>query len=176
MLDAPEGSAARQAAGVATTHAPTALRRHALRPVEGVSNAPRPYHVLEGGNERTILVAEDDHSCRSALHHYFERSGYRVTEAADGPSSLRAVFQHSADLVILDLGLPGVDGPEVLAKIRRHSAVPVIVCSGRDSEEERIRMLNMGADDFVVKPFSFAELEARVRAVLRRYGLNELTS
>ena len=133
-----------------------------------MSNSPRPYHVLEGGNERTILVAEDDHSCRSALHHYFERSGYRVTEAADGPSSLRAVFQHSADLVILDLGLPGVDGTEVLAKIRRHSAVPVIVCSGRDSEEERIRMLNLGADDFVVKPFSFAELEARVRAVLRR--------
>jgi two-component system, OmpR family, phosphate regulon response regulator PhoB len=66
------------------------------------------------------------------------------------------------------LGLPGVGGPEVLAKIRRHSAVPVIVCSGRDSEEERIRMLNLGADDFVVKPFSFAELEARVRAVLRR--------
>jgi two-component system phosphate regulon response regulator PhoB len=121
------------------------------------------------------LVAEDDHSCRSALHHYFERSGYRVTEAADGPSSLRAVFQHSADLVILDLGLPGVDGSEVLAKIRRHSAVPVIVCSGRDSEEERIRMLNLGADDFVVKPFSFAELEARVRAVLRR-GNSEPTT
>ncbi len=120
-------------------------------------------------------MAEDDHSCRSALHHYFERSGYRVTEAADGPSSLRAVFQHSADLVILDLGLPGVDGSEVLAKIRRHSAVPVIVCSGRDSEEERIRMLNLGADDFVVKPFSFAELEARVRAVLRR-GNSEPTA
>ena len=138
-------------------------------PVEGKSNSTLgPTTSSRAGSERTILVAEDDHSCRSALHHYFERSGYRVTEAADGPSSLRAVFQHSADLVILDLGLPGVDGPEVLAKIRRHSAVPVIVCSGRDSEEERIRMLNLGADDFVVKPFSFAELEARVRAVLRR--------
>src|ERR1700727_48450 len=168
MLDAHEGSAAHTGAAAATSHAPTPLRRHPLRPTEGKSNAPRPYHVLEGGGERTILVAEDDHSCRSALHHYFERSGYRVTEAADGPSSLRAVFQHSADLVILNLGLPGVDGPEVLVKIRRHSAVPVIVCSGRDSEEERIRMLNLGADDFVVKPFSFAELEARVRAVLRR--------
>ncbi len=167
MLDAPEGSGA-HGVSTATTHVPTALRRHPMRPVDGKSSSPGAYHVLESGNERTILVAEDDHSCRSALHHYFERSGYRVTEAADGPSSLRAVFQHSADLVILDLGLPGVDGPEVLAKIRRHSAVPVIVCSGRDSEEERIRMLNMGADDFVVKPFSFAELEARVRAVLRR--------
>ncbi len=158
MLDAPEGTAARHGAGTATLHAPTALRRQALR----------PYHVLEAGNQPTIMVAEDDPSCRTALHHYFERSGYRVTEAADGPSSLRAVFQHTADLIILDLGLPGVDGLEVLAKIRRHSAVPVIVFSGRDSEEERIRMLNLGADDFVVKPFSFAELEARVRAVLRR--------
>lgn len=118
--------------------------------------------------EKTILVAEDDPSCRSALRQYFERSGYRVTEASDGPSTLRAVFQHSASLVILDLGLPGFDGNDVLAKIRRHSAVPVIVCSGRDSEEDRIRTLNLGADDFVVKPFSFAELEARVRAVLRR--------
>jgi len=122
--------------------------------------------------ETTILVAEDDLSCRSALHSYFERTGYRVTEATDGPSTLRAVFQHSASLVILDLGLPGFDGSEVLAKIRRHSTVPVIVCSGRVSEDDRIRTLNLGADDYVVKPFSFAELEARVRAVLRR-GNNE---
>jgi two-component system, OmpR family, phosphate regulon response regulator PhoB len=119
---------------------------------------------------RTILVAEDDHSCRTALRHYFERSGYHVTEAVDGPSSLRAVFQDPADLIILDLGLPGVDGNDVLAKIRRYSGVPVIACSGRNSEGDRIRTLNPGADDFVVKPFSFAELEARVRAVLRRGG------
>jgi two-component system alkaline phosphatase synthesis response regulator PhoP len=120
------------------------------------------------GENRTIVIAEDDPSCRSAMHQYFERSGYRVTEAADGPASLRAVFQSSADLVILDLGLPGVDGYEVLTKIRRDSGVPVIVCSGRATENERIRSLNLGADDYVVKPFSFAELEARVRAVLRR--------
>jgi len=130
--------------------------------------APVSNGAPDGGVQRTILVAEDDHSCRSALHAYFERNGYRVTEAVDGPSTLRAVFQHSANLVILDLGLPGFDGSDVLAKIRRHSSVPVIVCSGRDSEEERIRTLNLGADDYVVKPFSFAELEARVRAVLRR--------
>jgi two-component system alkaline phosphatase synthesis response regulator PhoP len=129
------------------------------RPFEGSSQL---------GGDAKILIAEDDHSCRLALHHYFERSGYRVTEAADGPASLKALFQSSADLVILDLGLPGVDGNDVLAKIRRDSGVPVIVCSGRDSESERVRTLNLGADDFVVKPFSFAELEARVRAVLRR--------
>jgi DNA-binding response OmpR family regulator len=119
-------------------------------------------------DRRTILVAEDDHSCRTALRHYFERSGYRVTEAADGPSSLRAAFQHPADLIILDLGLPGVNGTDVLAKIRRCSSVPVIACSGGTSEDDRIRTLDLGADDFVLKPFSFAELEARVRAVLRR--------
>src|ERR1700727_34014 len=158
MLDAPEGSVRHMSASRVAPGVPTP------RALESTAHF-RPHDSLR---ERTILVAEDDYSCRSALHHYFERSGYRVTEATDGPTSLRAVFQHSADLVILDLGLPGVDGPEVLVKIRRHSAVPVIVCSGRDSEEERIRMLNLGADDFVVKPFSFAELEARVRAVLRR--------
>lgn len=143
------------------------------------TRAPRPAAIaplVTNGRvdnaEKTILVAEDDLSCRSALHTYFERTGYRVIEAADGPSTLRAVFQHSASLVLLDLGLPGFDGSDVLAKIRRHSAVPVIVCSGRVSEDERIRTLNLGADDYVIKPFSFAELEARVRAVLRR-GNNE---
>ncbi len=142
--------------------------RDGFRP--GATDSPsRSPEVPERlGADRRILIAEDDHSCRLALHQYFERSGYRVTEAADGPASLRAVFQSSADLVILDLGLPGVDGYDVLVKIRRDSAVPVIVCSGRDSESERIRSLDLGADDFVVKPFSFAELEARVRAVLRR--------
>ena len=153
------------AVGVAT-RVPTHHR--GLRPLTPAGTDPLASPAGTEQGELTILVAEDDHSCRSALLQYFDRSGYRVTEAADGPSTLRAVFQHSASLVILDLGLPGFDGMDVLAKIRRHSAVPVIVCSGRDSEEDRIRTLNLGADDFVVKPFSFAELEARVRAVLRR--------
>jgi two-component system alkaline phosphatase synthesis response regulator PhoP len=142
--------------------------RDAFRHDTTDSPAPAPDVPERLGADRRILIAEDDHSCRLALHQYFDRAGYRVTEAADGPASLRAVFQSSADLVILDLGLPGVDGLDVLAKIRRDSAVPVIVCSGRDSESERIRSLDLGADDFVLKPFSFAELEARVRAVLRR--------
>ncbi len=149
-----------------------AQTRHRVPHAPSASGSNVPEYQPDGAaaGDRTILIAEDDHSCRNALHQYFERSGYRVTEATDGPSTLRAVFQHSASLVILDLGLPGFDGADVLAKIRRHSAVPVIVCSGRDSEEDRIRTLNLGADDFVVKPFSFAELEARVRAVLRRGG------
>jgi two-component system, OmpR family, phosphate regulon response regulator PhoB len=167
VLDMPEESARRSEVPVdGPTRTPSRQPLHPIGPQETVT--PAAFGAAEPRPARTILVAEDDHSCRSALHHYFERSGYRVTEAADGPSSLRAVFSQSADLVILDLGLPGVDGVEVLSKIRRHSAIPVIVCSGRDSEDQRIRILNMGADDFVVKPFSFGELEARVRAVLRR--------
>ncbi len=152
-----------------TRHAKTPFPPRRLPPHRGRTSHTRLFDgPAQLGEDRTILIAEDDHSCRSALHHYFERSGYRVSEATDGPASLRALFQSSADLVILDLGLPGVDGNDVLTKIRRDSAVPVIVCSGRDSESERVRTLNLGADDFVVKPFSFAELEARVRAVLRR--------
>jgi DNA-binding response OmpR family regulator len=176
MLDMPERTVGQQhVRGDAAVRAPS---HHGGPRFYDAPATAAPAHPRAPGtsDQPTILVAEDDHSCRSALHHYFERSGYRVTEAGDGPSSLRAIFQHSADLVILDLGLPGVDGTDVLAKIRRHSAVPVIICSGRDSEDERIRMLNMGADDFVVKPFSFPELEARVRAVLRRGAPQPVTT
>jgi DNA-binding response OmpR family regulator len=117
--------------------------------------------------ERSILVAQDDTACKTALRRYLESSGYRVVEAEDVLSSLRVVFGHTADLVILDLERD--DGTsEVLTQVRRRSAVPVIVTLGRSSEEDRIRLLNLGADDIVVKPYSLAELEARVRAVLRR--------
>jgi two-component system KDP operon response regulator KdpE len=117
--------------------------------------------------DRTILVAQDDHNCRRALQHYLKRSGYHVAEAASVSSSLDVVFNQPADLVILDFDQSG-ETSEVLSKIRRRSTVPVIVCSGRASERDRISMLNLGADDVIAKPFSFAELEARVRAVLRR--------
>jgi two-component system response regulator ResD len=116
---------------------------------------------------RTILLAEDDHNCRRALQHYLKRSGYHVAEEASVSSSLDIVFNHSADLVILDFDQSG-ETSEALSKIRRRSTVPVIVCSGRASEHDRVRLLNLGADDFVPKPYSLAELEARVRAVLRR--------
>lgn len=123
---------------------------------------PSGQHIAD----RTILVAEDDGNCRRALRHYLMRSGYRVNEAADLHASLEEIVHHP-DLVILDFD-EGESTPEVLAKIRRRSTVPVIVCSGRASERERVSLLNLGADDFLSKPFSFAELEARVRAVLRR--------
>jgi two-component system response regulator ResD len=122
-----------------------------------------------GGTEtaRTVLVAEDDANYRLGLRRYLEHSGYRVIEAENMGSSLRAVFRQEADLVVLDLDHDGGTA-EVLTKIRRRSTVPVIVCSGRASEHDRVRLLNLGADDFVPKPYSMPELEARVRAVLRR--------
>jgi two-component system alkaline phosphatase synthesis response regulator PhoP len=142
-----------------------ALRGGSLRSLETIDTYTP---AADDVSDRTILVAEEDVNCRLALHHFLERSGYRVAAANNVSSSLRAVFRHSADLVILDLGLTDGGSTEVLTKIRRRSTIPVIVCSDRASEGDRIRMLNLGADDFVAKPYSFAELEARVRAVLRR--------
>jgi two-component system phosphate regulon response regulator PhoB len=124
---------------------------------------------------RTILVAEEDSTYRTALHRYLEQSGYHVIEAENMPSSLRAVFRQEADLVVLDLDRDGGTA-DVLTKIRRRSTVPVIICSGRASEHDRVRLLNLGADDFVVKPYSMAELEARVRAVLRRGSATPITT
>ena len=131
--------------------------------------------VAEVAADRTILVAEDDGNCRRALQHYLKRSGYQVIEAASASASLETVFSSPTDLVILDFDLAGVTS-EVLTKIRRRSSVPVIVCSGQSSERERVGLLNLGADDFLAKPYSFAELEARMRAVLRRGSATPTTT
>lgn len=131
--------------------------------------------VAEVAIDRTILVAEDDGNCRRALQHYLKRSGYQVIEAASAAASLETVFSSAADLVILDFDLGGGTS-DVLTKIRRRSSVPVIVCSGQSSERERVGLLNLGADDFLAKPYSFAELEARMRAVLRRGSATPTTT
>lgn len=123
--------------------------------------------VAERVADLTILVAEDDANCRRALQHFLTRSGYTVNEAASATASLEAVSTGTADLVVLDLDQSG-DTSEVLTKIRRNSNVPVIVCSGRAQERDRVGLLNLGADDILSKPYSFAELEARMRAVMRR--------
>jgi len=119
-------------------------------------------------DDHAVLVAEDDPSSRAATRLFLQRFGYRVGEAADGPATLREASMGRYDLVLLDLGLPGLDGEEVLATLRRESTLPVIVLTGRSEEAERIRVLDLGADDYVVKPCSLHELEARIRAVLRR--------
>ena len=118
--------------------------------------------------EHAVLVAEDDPASRTATRLFLQRVGYHVGEAADGPATLREASLGAYDLVVLDLGLPGLDGEEVLSRLRRDSALPVIVLTGRAEETERVRVLDLGADDYVVKPCSLPELEARIRAVLRR--------
>ncbi len=142
-------------------------------PAYGESDPPLAAVAATGGAAataapaRTILVAEDDVNCRRALRHYLLRSGYQVAEAETAPTSLEVAAQHPADLVILDFDQAGTTA-DALHMIRRRSTVPVIVCSGRASERDRVSFFNFGADDFLAKPYSFAELEARVRAVLRR--------
>ena len=121
--------------------------------------------TMEGN---AVLLAEDDEMSRSATCQFLRRFGYKVGEATDGPSALREASMGHYDLVILDLGLPGLAGEDVLARLRRNGGMPVIVLTGRSEEGERVRVLDLGADDYIVKPCSLHELEARIRAVLRR--------
>ncbi len=123
--------------------------------------------ATDGGGCR-VLVVDDDDPSRSLISQYLERVGYEVTEAGDGPAALRAVTAGSPEVVVLDLGLPGIDGLDVLRSIRRASGVAVIVLTGRDEEVDKLSGFEAGADDYIVKPVSLPELGARVRAVLRR--------
>jgi DNA-binding response OmpR family regulator len=123
--------------------------------------------AADGAPERTIVVAEDDSNFRRALRHSLQRSGYQVIEAASADEFLDTLSAQPADLVILDFDLDG-GLADALTKVRLSSSVPVIACSGKASERERVGLLDLGADDFLGKPYSFAELEARIRAVLRR--------
>jgi DNA-binding response OmpR family regulator len=116
----------------------------------------------------TVLVAEDDDQNRLLLRQALERDGFRVEEAIDGPAAMRQLTAQPPDVLLLDLGLPGLDGLEIITRVRRTSGLPIIVLSGRTAEEDRIAGLVAGADDYVVKPYSLAELFARIRAVLRR--------
>jgi two-component system, OmpR family, phosphate regulon response regulator PhoB len=132
--------------------------------------------VTMSEEDHAVLVAEDDPGSRTATRLFLQRVGYQVGEAADGPATLREASLGRYDLVVLDLGLPGLDGEEVLARLRRDSSLPVIVLTGRSEEAERVRVLDLGADDYVVKPCSLPELEARIRAVLRRGQQSQGTS
>ena len=117
---------------------------------------------------RTILVIEDELSIARIVRDYLERAGYRVAQVGDGNAALAAVRTAKPDLILLDLGLPGRDGLDVLREVRRNSAVPSIILTARGEETDRIVGLELGADDYMVKPFSPKELVARVRAVFRR--------
>jgi two-component system KDP operon response regulator KdpE len=115
-----------------------------------------------------VLVVDDEIQIRRFLRAGFELAGYAIGEAETGTEAIRAVTLQPPDLVILDLGLPDMDGADVVARLRGWSNVPIIVLSVRSSEAEKVRLLELGADDYVVKPFGMAELLARVRATLRR--------
>jgi two-component system phosphate regulon response regulator PhoB len=117
-----------------------------------------------------VLVVDDDARVRTVVAWQLEAEGYAVGEAADGQTALEAILADPPDLVILDLSLPGLNGLEVLRRVRERAGLPVIVLSGRSGEGDRILGLDLGADDYLVKPFSPGELAARVRSVLRRSG------
>jgi DNA-binding response OmpR family regulator len=115
-----------------------------------------------------VVVIEDDAAIRLALERGLLRRGHQVRSAGDAMSGLAAVVDAAPDVVLLDLGLPDVDGVQVLGMLRGVSPVPIIVATARDDEREMVRVLNRGADDYVVKPFSAEQIDARIRAVLRR--------
>ena len=117
---------------------------------------------------RRVLVVDDEPMVREVVSAYLERDGFAVTTADDGPEALRALERAKPDLVILDVMLPEIDGFDVLTRLRRSSDVPVILLTARTEEPDRVLGLELGADDYVVKPFSPRELAARVRSVLRR--------
>jgi two-component system KDP operon response regulator KdpE len=116
----------------------------------------------------TVLVVDDEIQIRRFLRTGFELDGFSVAEAETGAEALRATTLKPSDLVILDLGLPDMDGAEVLERLRSWSSVPLIVLSVRGSEAEKVRLLELGADDYVVKPFGMAELLARAHSAMRR--------
>jgi DNA-binding response OmpR family regulator len=125
---------------------------------------------------KQILVVDDEPEIARIVRDYLDAAGFGVTTAADGESALAAARAGRPDLVILDLGLPRRDGLDVLRELRRAGDVPVVVLTARGEETDRIVGLELGADDYVVKPFSPKELVARVRAILRRADVGAETS
>jgi len=116
----------------------------------------------------TVLVVDDDPKIRELLRLYLVRDGYRTLEAADGPSALEIARSRHCDLVLLDIMLPGLDGLEVCRELREDGDTPIMLLTARSGDSDKVIGLDLGADDYVVKPFSPRELMARVRAQLRR--------
>jgi two-component system response regulator RegX3 len=115
-----------------------------------------------------VLVVEDEESFADALSYLLRREGFEVVAAANGPDALAAFDRDGADIVLLDLMLPGLSGTEVCRQLRQRSSVPVIMLTAKDDEVDKVIGLELGADDYVTKPYGSRELIARIRAVLRR--------
>jgi two-component system, OmpR family, KDP operon response regulator KdpE len=119
-------------------------------------------------SESLVLLIEDDPQVRRFLRTSLKAHGFAVLEAADGAAGLRDATQHLPEIVLLDLGLPDMDGIEVVQRLRTWSRVPLLILSARGEERRKVEALDAGADDYLTKPFGFAELLARMRAALRR--------
>jgi two-component system response regulator RegX3 len=117
-----------------------------------------------------VLLVDDEEILRTSLSFALDKEGFEVVAVEDGSAALAAVDSEAFDLVLLDLMLPGVDGMEVCRRLRAHSSMPIIMLTARDQELDKVRGLELGADDYVTKPFSTRELSARMKAVLRRAG------
>ncbi len=115
-----------------------------------------------------VLIVEDEESYREAAGYMLAKEGFEVITAADGAEGLAAFDRHGADIVLLDLMMPGLSGTEVCRRLRQKSSVPIIMVTARDTEIDKVVGLELGADDYVTKPYSHRELVARIRAVLRR--------
>jgi DNA-binding response OmpR family regulator len=115
-----------------------------------------------------VLLIEDDHSIGRLVRSYLERNGYRVVWVRSGEDGMIELNRHAIKIVVLDIGLPGIDGFDVCRKMRARSSVPILMLTARDEEPDRVAGLEVGADDYLTKPFSPRELVARIKAVLRR--------
>ena len=122
---------------------------------------------------RTVLVVDDEPQLLRALQVNLHAEGYRVLTALDGATALEHAAAHHPDVVVLDLGLPDINGVDVITKIRRSSSTPIIVLSARHGSEDKVRALDAGADDYVTKPFGLDELLARLRVAERRLGVSD---
>jgi DNA-binding response OmpR family regulator len=142
--------------------------KDAWRPCVGDDTAPeRPFDRIETVHER-VLIVEDEAPLAKAVRFALEDEGFRVAQARDGEAGLKAWRENGADLVILDVMLPKLGGLELCRRLRKDSRVPIVFLSARGSEVDRVVGLELGADDYVTKPFSVRELCARVKAILQR--------
>ena len=172
LHEADEAEAADTQARPATRHRPRTPPRPADRPLPLPHATPGGYHRPASPRlwspMRTILVVEDEPQIAALVRDYLEHAGFAVLTATDGAAGLTLARVRRPDAVVLDLGLPVVDGLDVVRTLRRDSMVPIVILTARGDETDRVTGLELGADDYVVKPFSPKELVARVRAVLRR--------
>ncbi len=127
----------------------------------------------EAGNLGLVLVVEDDVRTLRLERFVLEEEGYSVVEANSGEDALETLKRENPSLILLDIGLPGIDGFTTCQRIRESSRIPIIIVTAEDRDEDKVRGLEMGADDYVTKPFAVAELAARVKAVLRRYDFTD---